>query len=116
MEIVPILTTTVVFATIFGIVYIVVTARNKERMALIEKGADPKFFESAKTSSKSSILKWGLLLAGSGFGLFLGGILVGGGMLQEGAAYAGMMSLFGGLGLIVAYRIERQSDKSKEKE
>lgn len=104
-----------VFAMIFGIVYVVVTARNRERMAMIEKGADPKFFESLKTSSKARALKWGLLLVGVGLGLFLAGICVSAGM-EEGAAYPGLICLFGGAGLLIAYKIEQNSNKSRENE
>jgi hypothetical protein len=112
MEIVPILVTTVVFATIFGIIYIIVTARNKERMALIEKGADPRLFESVKKSSTGGILKWGLLLVGIGLGTFFAMLLVQSGM-EEGA-YPAMIALFGGAGLIVAHRMEQKSDAPKE--
>ena len=113
MEIVPILVTTVVFATIFGIIYIIVTARNKERMALIEKGADPKLFESVKKTSTGGILKWGLLLVGIGLGTFFAMLLVQSGM-EEGA-YPAMICLFGGAGLIAAYKMEQKSDTPKEK-
>ena len=112
MEIVPILITTVVFATIFGIIYIIVTARNKERMALIEKGADPKLFESVKKTSTGGILKWGLLLVGIGLGTFSAMLLVQAG-LEEGA-YPAMICLFGGAGLIVAHRMEQKSETPKE--
>ena len=112
MEIVPILVTTVVFATIFGIIYIIVTARNKERMALIEKGADPKLFESVKKTSTGGILKWGLLLVGIGLGTFFAMLLVQSG-LEEGA-YPAMICLFGGAGLIVAYKMEQKSGTPKE--
>ena len=112
MEIVPILVTTVVFATIFGIIYIIVTARNKERMALIEKGADPKLFESVKRTSTGGILKWGLLLVGIGLGTFFAMLLVQSG-LEEGA-YPAMICLFGGAGLIVAYKMEQKSGTPKE--
>jgi Domain of unknown function (DUF6249) len=104
-----------VFTMIFGIVYVIVTARNRERMAMIEKGADPKFFESLKTSSKTRALKWGLVLVGVGFGLFLAGICVSAGM-DEGAAYPGLICLFGGAGLLLAYRIEQKSTPPKEME
>lgn len=104
-----------VFTMIFGIVYVVVTARNRERMAMIEKGADPKFFESLKTSSKTRALKWGLVLVGVGIGLFLAGICVSAGM-DEGAAYPGLICLFGGAGLLIAYRIEQKSNPPKEME
>ena len=33
------------FLMIFAIVYVIYTTRNKERMALIERGADPKLFK-----------------------------------------------------------------------
>ena len=104
-----------VFAMIFGIVYLVVTARNRERMAMIEKGADQKFFESLKTNSKARILRFGLLLVGVGLGVFLAGICVSAGM-EEGAAYPGLICLFGGAGLLLAYRIEQKSTPPKDKE
>jgi hypothetical protein len=103
------------FAMIFGIVYVFVTARNRERMTLIEKGADPKFFESLKTTSKTRALKWGLLLVGVGLGIFLAGICVSAGM-DDGAAYPGLICLFGGAGLLIAYRIEQKSPTPKDKE
>ncbi len=104
-----------VFTMIFGIVYVIVTAQNRERMAMIEKGVDPKFFESPKTSSKARALKWGLLLVGVGLGIFLAGICVSAGM-DEGAAYPGLICLFGGAGLLLAYRIEQKSTPPKEME
>ena len=36
------------FATVFGIYYVHITTRNKERMALIEKGADASLFKLVK--------------------------------------------------------------------
>ena len=36
------------FATVFGIYYVHITTRNKERMALIEKGADASLFNTGK--------------------------------------------------------------------
>jgi hypothetical protein len=50
------------FLMIFAIVYVYFTTRNKERMALIEKGADPKLFKSEpKVSNYSSISNGGFL-------------------------------------------------------
>jgi hypothetical protein len=57
-------------AMIFGIVYVVVTARHRQRMAMIEKGADPSLF--ASKSNGSLALALGLLLAGLGVGLGVG--------------------------------------------
>ena len=101
------------FASIFFGWYFYLQARNKERMALIEKGADPKLFESVKKTSTGGILKWGLLLVGIGLGTFSAMLLVQAG-LEEGA-YPAMICLFGGAGLIVAYKMEQKSDTPKEK-
>ena len=58
------------FAMIYGIVYLLV--RKKERLALIQRGADATIFESSKQPSS---LKWGLLLVGIGTGILLGKVL-----------------------------------------
>ena len=100
------------FGSIFGILYVFFTTRNKERLALIEKGADPKLFESVKRTSSGGILKWGLLLVGIGLGTFFAMLLVQSG-LEEGA-YPAMICLFGGAGLIVAYKMEQKSGTPKE--
>ena len=102
-----------VFAMIFGIVYVFVTARNRERMALIEKGADPKLFESIKISSNTGLLKWGLLLVGVGLGFFFAEVLVNAGMNEE-TTYPAMICIFGGAGLLVAYKTVPKSNKPKD--
>ena len=38
----------VIFGVIFGIYYLFISARNKERLALIEKGADATIFYGKK--------------------------------------------------------------------
>ena len=70
-----ILISLVVFAAIFGIVWVVVSARNRERMAMIEKGVSPKDFLAERRPNSYGIVKWALLLAGLGFGLFIGSLL-----------------------------------------
>jgi hypothetical protein len=50
-------------------------ARNKERMALIEKGLDPEQFFKEKKRSGGDPLFWGFLLAGLGLGLLVGYLL-----------------------------------------
>jgi hypothetical protein len=55
------------FAMIFGVVYISVTSKHRQRMALIEKGMDPKLlFEKFRN------LRNGMLMMGIGLGLFFG--------------------------------------------
>jgi len=61
----------VIFASVFGIVFVIASARNKERMAMIEKGVHPKDLMVDRKPNSYGILKWALLLAGLGFGLLL---------------------------------------------
>ena len=71
------------FIIIFGIFYLHYSTRNKERLALIEKGADASIFFSAKAAQKRStvplwkvlILNLAVLLMGIGAGIFIGSIL-----------------------------------------
>jgi hypothetical protein len=98
------------FAAIFGIIYVVVTARNRERMSMIEKGVDPKDFLSKSKPSVYGIIKWALLLVGVGLGLFLGSLLETYTDIPEEPAYFGCALLFGGLGLVVAFLITKKGE------
>jgi hypothetical protein len=104
------------FAMVFGVVYISVTARNRERLTLIEKGADPKLFESIKKPSKGGIMKWGLLLIGIGLGFFFAALLDSSSIIEEGVAYPSMICLFGGASLLIAYKIEQKANDPKGNE
>jgi hypothetical protein len=96
------------FAVTFGIVFVIVTARNREKMALIEKGVDPKDFIRGRPDVYS-VLKWASLLIGVGIGVFLGSLLETYTPLSEEAAYFGPILLFGGLGLLVAFLITKNA-------
>ena len=48
------------FAMVFGIAYVYYTTRNKERMALIEKGADASLFNTGK-EGQNSLFNWNKL-------------------------------------------------------
>lgn len=97
-----------VFAASFGIIYVFVSARNRERMAMIEKGVDPKDFLAKPKSNNHGIIKWALLLVGVGIGLFLGSILETYTHIPEEPAYFACALLFGGLGLVGAYLITKK--------
>lgn len=99
------------FAMIFGIVYLAITSRNRERMALIERGADPTLFESRKKASSGGIMKAGLFFFGIGFGVVVAYLLTSGVGMDEGAAYPAMIFIFGGLALIVSYLWQRKQEK-----
>lgn len=101
------------FATVFGILYLFYTTRHKERLALIEKGADASLFNTGKEGSKTLInwskftLKIGMLLMGIAIGIIAGATLSNLGIMNEDATYSSMILLFGGLSLVLFYLIDR---------
>ncbi|MFH1120194.1 MAG: DUF6249 domain-containing protein [Bacteroidota bacterium] len=101
-----------IFATIYGIVYLLI--RRKERMALLDRGLDPLSFE--KKSNDFSSLRYGLLFTGIGCGLILANILVGTGVMDREAAYFSLVSLFGGIALILDYILEIRLSKKHSEE
>lgn len=102
-----------IFGAIFGIIYVIVSARNRERMAMIEKGIDPKEFMTKKISSPYTIIKWALLLVGLGLGLFFGSILEAYTDIPEEPGYFAGALLFGGLGLVLAFFITRKGENKE---
>ena len=99
---IPILVPLGFFAMIFGIFYI----RNRERMAMIERGMDPRL----NLPQPHTNLKWGLLLIGCGLGLFLAYLIDATILHHEGeenpAIYFSLIAIFGGLGLLLSYRAD----------
>ncbi len=103
------------FAFTFAIIYFYLITRNKERMALIEKGADPSLFKSKPKMSLGNffVLKAGLFFIGIGIGVVLGNILMIYTSLNDGASYVSMIFLFGGLGLIAGYWFQSRAEKKQ---
>lgn len=100
---------------IFGITYIYLFTRNKERMALIEKGASATLFNTGKKNGRSTwVLKLGLFLLGIAIGILVGAILDAKTVLAEEVSYFSMIFLFGGLSLVGYYIIERKILSKKE--
>jgi hypothetical protein len=100
----------VIFAAIFGIIFVIASARNRERMAMIEKGVNPKDFMTDKKPNSYGILKWALLLVGLGFGLFIGSLLETYTDIQEEPAYFASALFFGGLGLFLSFLIAKKAE------
>jgi hypothetical protein len=98
------------FATVFGIVYIVVSAINKEKLAMIEKGLDASFFKDKPKSSHGRYLslQFGLLLVGFALGLLVGNMLETYTSLEDEVAYFSMIFLFGGISLLTYYLIMKK--------
>jgi hypothetical protein len=102
------------FATILAAIYIYYTTRSKERLALIEKGADASLFNTgASAGALKSNRNWGLFtiktgmfLMGIAIGIIAGGILSNLGVMNEGVNYTSMIFFFGGLSLVASYLIK----------
>ncbi len=97
------------FLAIFAILYVYWTTRTKERLALIEKGADASIFKTE--SSKYALLKWGIFLIALAVGVITGFALSS--VINEVAAFFTMILLFGGIGLIVAHFITNSLAKKE---
>lgn len=101
------------FTMIFAIVYLY----KRERMAMIERGMDPRGYAAQPAPYKN--LKWGLLLMGAGIGLFLAFIIhqtMFKNVDEDGAPaiYFALIAIFGGGGLVLSYRVEKKEVLDKE--
>lgn len=100
------------FATIVLSLYFYFSARNKERMALIEKGL---IHEKPKTNrDKNAGMKVGLFLIGLSLGLFMGYILSEYTSVIDVVSYFSMILLFGGVSLILSNFIPAKRELDKE--
>jgi len=97
------------FLAIFAILYVYWTTRTKERLALVEKGANASVFKVE--NSKYVLLKWGIFLIALAVGVITGYALSA--VIDEVAAFFTMILFCGGLGLIVAYLITSALSKKE---
>ncbi|WP_136468382.1 DUF6249 domain-containing protein [Flagellimonas onchidii] len=102
------------FVVIFGICYLYFWTRNKERMALIEKGADASIFVGGKKEKRAPAPVWkivisnlALLLMGIGAGIIIGGVLWHHGVNNE-IAMPGSIFLMAGTGLLIGFFITKR--------
>ena len=98
------------FAALFGIFYVYITARNKERLSMIEKGADASMF-STKRKYYAMTLKLGMLLVGISLGILIGSFIDEYTTLPEEVGYFSMIFLFGGVALITNALMEKKDAK-----
>jgi len=90
-----------VLLTIFGIVYIYVTSKSKERLALIEKGMDPNL------ASSDFWLQVGIICGGAALGLITAGII--------NSSYGPLVAiLFAGAGLVIYNIIRKNKARNKK--
>ncbi len=106
----------VIFLVIFGIAYLYYSTRNKERLALIEKGAEASIFVKGKREGaapfwKILILNFALLLMSIGLAIFLASLMVNAMAVDEEVAYPGTIFLMAGIGLYVGFTMTKKLEK-----
>ena len=106
----------IIFGTIFGVFYLFYSTRNKERMSLIDKGADASIFmlggkRKSAPFAKVFILNFALLLMGVGLGIFLAEVLSTSLNLDEEVAFPGTILLCAGGALLIGFNMTKKLEK-----
>ena len=106
----------VIFLVIFGMFYLYITARNRERLALIDKGAEASIFYSKKKYITPVwaivVVNLALLLSGSGIGICLANLLAMNLGLHNDVAFPGTIFLMAGIGLFAGFFITKKLTKT----
>lgn len=109
-----------VFIPIISVISIVIMVmylrkqENIEKLAMIEKGVSPEFFNIKKMRNTSGPLRASLLFIGVGLGLFFGYFLDMHYHMEE-VGYFAMLFILGGAGLGLAYLVEEKKQKEESK-
>lgn len=107
---IPIVALLSVFGSLFGIAYMFFSTRHKERMSMIQQGADPLLF--ATEANPMKVLKWGMFLIGLALGAIVGNwVWIQFGM-EPGVAFPAMIFVFGGISLVLFYVIQLRITKN----
>jgi len=97
----------IIFGVIFGIFYLHYSTRNKERLALIEKGADASIFVKGKQHAapiwKVLVLNFAFLFMGIGLGVFIASLLDSYSSLDSEAIYPAVIFFMAGVGLYAGF-------------
>ncbi|OUR95600.1 hypothetical protein A9Q87_00330 [Flavobacteriales bacterium 34_180_T64] len=105
----------IIFGAVFGVFYLYFSTRNKERLALIEKGADASIFMRGKSRTapiwKVLILNFALLLMGIGLGTFIAMLIDNYTTLDEDALYPAIIFFMAGVGLFVGFNMTKKLDQ-----
>lgn len=106
----------IIFGSIFGVFYLYFSTRNKERLALIEKGIEAKIFSKGDSRNpapfwKVFILNLAVLLMGIGIGVLAAMIIESSFDVYEEALYPGIIFLTAGAALFVGFTLTKRLDK-----
>lgn len=98
----------IVFSAMFGSLFVYLTTRNRERLAMIEKGIDPRTF---KPTFDRLGIKIGLLAVGIALGVLMGQLISHTTGMYIDMAVFSMIFLFGGLGLVLEHFLAKRGTK-----
>ncbi len=101
------------FVVVFGIFYLFFSTRNKERLALIEKGAEASIFIKGSQGGTYSfwkvfLLNLSVLLMSIGLAVFVASFMVHSLSMYEEVAYPGTIFLMAGIGLFVGFTLTKK--------
>lgn len=105
---------TIIFGFLFSVFYLFISSRHKERLALIEKGAEASIFYSKDRKAtpiwKVIVINISTLAMGIGIGIFVAGILIETGMDPD-IAGPGAGFFMAGLGLFTGFYLTKKLNK-----
>jgi len=100
---------------IFGIVYLIYSTRNRERLALIEKGVDASIFFKGEGKNvpawKVFVINTAFLLIGIGVGLFIALFISTYTAMNSDVVYPATIITMSGIGLLVGFHKAKDLDK-----
>ena len=103
------------FLMIFGIVYLIYSTRNRERLALIEKGVDASIFLEGRNNKVPSwkifVLNFAFLLIGIGLGFFIALFLSTYTQMNSDIVYPATIITMSGVGLLAGFYKAKDLDK-----
>lgn len=107
MEVMEVFIPIVAMVGTFTMIVLLRQFTNKERMMMIEKGADPSQF---KLANKSGAVVFGTLAIGAGIGLMVANFLENS-LQMDKVVYPAMLFIFGGMGLIIGRKMADKDEK-----
>ena len=97
----------IIIGSLFGVFYLYFSTRNKERLTLIEKGADASIFARGRQHAapiwKVLVLNLAFLFMGIGLGVLIASILETYTVMDEDALYPAIIFIMAGLGLYTGF-------------
>ena len=101
------LVSVVLFAAIFGMVYVYLMTRHRERMIILDKNLAVSPFRSV---DNAGLMKYGITALGVSAGIIAGYVLDYAGF-EESFSYASMVFLFTGISMIIAFFVLQRLNK-----